>query len=118
MQIRPLSTAVAMALLTITSSSVFAAGFQLFEGNAASVTNFGAGGAAIAEDASTSYYNPAGLVRINQPQLQASLIGVFFDTKFTGSSTWSSPLVPLTHTEIGSAKGGRVTPIPALHFKS
>ncbi len=111
-----LSLVVASSLLGV-SSAAFASGFQLFEGNASSVTNFGAGGAAIAEDASTSYYNPAGLTRINQTQFLFSVIGVSFDTEFTGTSVWrnidqSTP----DYTQTGTVKGGKFTPVPAMHF--
>ena len=52
------------ALATIVSSNLNAAGFALIENSASGMGNAYAGGAAIAEDASTTYFNPAGLSKI------------------------------------------------------
>ena len=52
------------------SMAVGAAGFQVQEQSVKGLGNAFAGGSAIAEDASTSLYNPAGLTRINSPQVE------------------------------------------------
>jgi long-chain fatty acid transport protein len=100
------------------SSLAFASGFQLFEENAVGMGDFGAGGAAIAEDSSTQFFNPAGLVRINHQQLVASVVGIYSDLRFTGSSTWNSipPTVPFTQT--GNAHSTDFTAVPSLYYSA
>src|SRR5215467_7333025 len=58
---------VAMALAAA-SAPAWAAFFQIAEQSASGMGNAFAGGAAIAEDASTVWYNPAGMTRLNGPQ--------------------------------------------------
>jgi long-chain fatty acid transport protein len=59
--------ALAAALAAI-SASAEAAFFQIAEQSASGMGNAFAGGAAIAEDASTVWYNPAGMTRLAGPQ--------------------------------------------------
>ncbi len=77
------------ATLALFSSSTFAAFFQVAENSPAGLGNAFAGGAAIAEDASTVWYNPAGLTRLQDNQLVAGGHLILPSTKFTnqGSST-------------------------------
>ncbi len=77
------------ATLAFFSGSTFAAFFQVAENSPAGLGNAFAGGAAIAEDASTVWYNPAGLTRLQDDQLVAGGHLIFPSTKFTnqGSST-------------------------------
>lgn len=99
-------------------ATVFASGFQLFEVNAVNIGDFGAGGAAIAEDASTAYVNPAGMVRIPNQQLVVSGDEVITDIKFSGTNTWTSPLVPrfaFSQTS-NDVQGGNANFIPAAHY--
>jgi long-chain fatty acid transport protein len=93
-----------------------ASGFQLFEGNAVNMGDLGAGGAAIAEDASTAYYNPAGLTRLTAPQIVISAVGISSKTDFSGTSTWKIPGTPFVKTNSGSADGGGTAVIPAFHL--
>lgn len=46
------------------SGSASAAGFQLLEQNASGIGNAYAGSAAVAENASTIFYNPAGMTKL------------------------------------------------------
>src|SRR5215831_4562624 len=55
-------------VLAAASAPACAAFFQIAEQSAAGMGNAFAGGAAIAEDASTVWYNPAGMTRLNGPQ--------------------------------------------------
>src|SRR5258706_742857 len=57
------------ATLAALSAPVSAAFFQIAEQSASGIGNAFAGGAAIAEDASTVWYNPAGMTRLTRPQL-------------------------------------------------
>lgn len=76
------------ALLTLASGSASAAGFQLLEQNASGIGNAYAGSAAVAENASTIYFNPAGMTQLQARELSAGLSLVRPSFKFTdqGSS--------------------------------
>lgn len=56
-------------VLAAASAPASAAFFQIAEQSASGMGNAFAGGAAIAEDASTVWYNPAGMTRLSKPQL-------------------------------------------------
>ena len=79
------------ALLSGLSSATMAAGFALIEQNASGLGNAYAGQAASAQDASTVYFNPAGLMRIEGRQLVVAGHLIRPSAKFTdgGSSTIS-----------------------------
>lgn len=95
---------------------------QNFFYSAVAAGEAGADGAALAIDASTAYSNPAGLVRIKNPQLVIVNSGLSVNTQFRGSNTWhnSSPLLASpflnTFTQTGSADGSVFEYLPAAHF--
>lgn len=95
------------ALLMGFSSTAAASGFQLFEFSANGITMFGAGGAALANDASTGFANPAGLVRIKNKQVVAAGTMIIADARFDAdSANFAGP---------GRAQGGAVRGVPAFH---
>lgn len=96
--------------------NVYSAAFQLHEQNSSGLGNAYAGRTAIAEDASTSFYNPAGLVFINNPQFLGSLVNPFasFDAK-SKVVTRSSTGTAITQGKFKDDAGGYV-PLPAMHF--
>jgi len=59
---------VALAIALLTSASAHAAGFALIEQNASGMGNAYAGAAAVAADASTIFFNPAGMTYIEGTQ--------------------------------------------------
>ena len=63
------------AVCNLASQAVFGAAFMLNEQNISGLGNAYAGRTAIAEDASTSFFNPAGLVLINNHKVVGSLAG-------------------------------------------
>jgi long-chain fatty acid transport protein len=77
------------ALIAIAfSGSAAAAGFQLLgEQNAAGIGNAGAGSAATAENASTIYYNPAGLTQLQGIQVSAGVTAVKTSFEFTDNGS-------------------------------
>jgi long-chain fatty acid transport protein len=79
------SWSVAGALLAM-SGSVAASGFALIEQNASGLGNAYAGGAAIAEDASTVFFNPAGMSRLSGKQIVVAGHLITPSAKFTSSS--------------------------------
>ncbi len=99
------------------SHCVFASGFQLFEENGTSTGDFGAGGAASANDASTAFYNPAGLVRMTGQQLVLSADTISSNLEYKGNTTLSTPAVsPFPATQSGSAQGGSASVVPAFNY--
>lgn len=110
-----------LATLLMLGSNAFAAGFSLQEQNAVQTGDFGAGGAAIAEDASTAFYNPAGLVLLQEPQLVLAANYVDFATRYTGDVTYTNAEAahygaPTSSTQaVNNVGGGTGNVIPAFH---
>ena len=70
------------ALLAVAFSGVASAsGFQLLEQNASGIGNAYAGSAAVAENASTIYFNPAGMTQLQAREISVggSLVGTSFE---------------------------------------
>lgn len=92
------------------------AGFALIEQNASGLGNAYAGGAAVAEDASTIYFNPAGMSRL--PDRQVVLVGHLIKPTmhFSGSAVAS---VPAPGTPVAGGQGGDAgdwTFIPNVYY--
>ena len=79
-----MSCAVLGALAVMTGNAA-ASGFALIEQNASGLGNAYAGGAAIAEDASTVFFNPAGMSRIKGKQVVVAGHLINASAKFTGT---------------------------------
>lgn len=106
-----------IGMLTAVSSHVLASGFQLFEYNGIAAGDAGAGGAAIAEDASTGFINPAGLTRLKHPQLAIAGNFVMAKSTFEGSSRWFMKGAPATSIQFsGSANGSNTALVPVFHY--
>src|SRR5215831_2903420 len=104
-----LKAAVGAAVLSMTAGQAFGSGFALQEQSGSGLGNAFAGGAASAEDASTIYFNPAGMSRMPgiQTALAASLICP--STKFSDSGSQAAALQPLGG-DGGDAGSCAVTP--------
>lgn len=102
-------------LAPIGTSNLYASAFALNEQNVSGLGNAYAGRTAIAEDISTSFYNPAGLVRFKCPQALASVVNPLanFDVKMNSATRANG--AALTD---GSDKqdASKYTPIPAFHL--
>ncbi|MDQ8187832.1 outer membrane protein transport protein [Pelagicoccus sp. SDUM812002] len=83
----------AFASISLFASNLFAAGFAIQEQSISGLGNAYAGGAASAEDASTVYFNPAGMSLIEKPQLHAGIHFIMPEAEFTnlGSTTLTAP---------------------------
>ena len=92
---RRLKAAVGAAVLSMTAGQAFASGFALQEQSGSGLGNAFAGGAASAEDASTIYFNPAGMSRM--PGIQAALAASLIcpSDKFSDSGSQPAALQPL-----------------------
>lgn len=75
---------IAGAALAISGGAI-ASGFALLEQNASGMGNAYAGGAAVAEDASTIFFNPAGLTRLSGKQVVVAAHAIRPSVKFSGT---------------------------------
>jgi long-chain fatty acid transport protein len=108
------------------SSNAFAAAFQLYEQDGASVGDYHAGRAAQANDASTVFYNPAGIIRLKNQQLVIGDVGVFSDLKYRGTTSVGAhllnvpnpPVIPYpSATNLNTvAQGGAFSQIPDFYY--
>ncbi len=74
------------------TSAVQASGFQLLEQNASGLGNAYAGSAAVAENASTIHYNPAGMTYLPGLQVSAGVAAVWPSFKFEDNGDSRNPL--------------------------
>lgn len=108
-----LSASLVLAALT---SQAFAGGFQIQEQN---VTNLGlaySGTAALAEDATTGFYNPAGLSRICDSQVVLSGVLITGNFKFTATEVTPSipPILGGEQMAVGEDNPARMVGVPTL----
>lgn len=83
-----MSRTLPILLLAAFSGAASAAAFQLWEQNASGLGTAYAGSAAIADNASTIYFNPAGMTQLPGLQLSAGMTGIGPSYKFqNGGST-------------------------------
>ena len=87
------------AMLALASGTASAAGFQLLEQNASGIGNAYAGSAAVAENASTIFYNPAGMTQLQAREVSAGLSLVRPSFKFTNQG--SIPAGPSSAQDAG-----------------
>jgi long-chain fatty acid transport protein len=80
-----MSWSVAGALLVMCGSAA-ASGFALIEQSASGMGNAFAGGAAIADDASTVFFNPAGMSRLSGKQIAVAAHAITPSAKYTSSA--------------------------------
>jgi len=104
---------------TLISTQLSAAGFAIIEHSASGMGNSFAGGAAIADDASTVWFNPAGMTRLGNEMLIASHIIMpesdFTDDGSTTSATMgATPLDPSNSNRNGAA--GRNALVPNFYW--
>ena len=74
------------------SGAVFASGFALIEQSASGMGNAFAGGAAIADDASTIFFNPAGMSRLDGKQIAVAVHAIKPSAKFTDTGSTAAAL--------------------------
>lgn len=105
----------ALTVLLLNVQNVKAAGFQLIEQSVSGLGNAFAGGAAIAEDATTIFYNPAGLTRVPS-QFIAGVHFISPSAKFhdEGSSRINPSIGPLGTNNGGD--GGVNALVPNIYY--
>jgi long-chain fatty acid transport protein len=98
--------------LAAASTPASAAFFQIAEQSASGMGNAFAGGAAVAEDASTVWYNPAGMTRLDRPQFVVG--GSYIRPTFTANVLSASTVIgaPIGG---GGGDGGAAAFVPNLY---
>jgi long-chain fatty acid transport protein len=104
-----------ISALMLTNSASFASAFQLFEYSGRDQGNFGAGGAAVAEDASTTFSNPAGLTRVPEDLVIAGS-AIHTKARFKGQACGGVVFVNACTLADSNENGGTLTGVPALHY--
>lgn len=79
MKHRVLVAAISAASVSLAAPSVFASGYKLNEQGASGAGNAYAGRAALVEDATVVFYNPAGMVKLEQAEITVG--GSYIDAK-------------------------------------
>jgi len=108
MKCKRIAYLVALASAELGSNAVFASGFQLLEQNASGLGNSYAGSAAVADDASTIFYNPAGMTQLRDHEV--SLGGAVIKASYKFSNNGSSVAPASTGGNGGDAGTTAVLP--------
>lgn len=82
MKMKTIARLVPLAVIGLASGQASAAGFQLLEQNASGVGNAYAGSAAVAENASTIFFNPAGMTQLKEREVSVGVAAVRPTFKF------------------------------------
>lgn len=98
------------------STQAIASGFQLWEQDGASLGNYHAGYAALANDASIAFYNPAGITRIQNQQVVLGGVAITPDFKFRGNVVLVETPLPVTTFPSVVGQGGTFNFVPDLHY--
>jgi long-chain fatty acid transport protein len=107
------ATVICATLSSLVGASAWGSGFYLLEQNASGLGRAYAGTAAIADDASTLFFNPAGLARLKGVQISAAVSAINVDTRFHDSGSMAALGQPLG-SEGGNAGG--LAAIPAVYL--
>ena len=100
------------------STLASAAGFALIEQSASGMGNAFAGAAATAEDASTVFYNPAGMSRLGGLQITVGAHLINLSAKFSNSASSIPPAAVLAGSQAGGNGGdaGGLNVVPNFYF--
>ncbi len=102
------------ASLAAVSGTAAASGFALIEQSASGLGNAYAGGAASAEDASTIFFNPAGMSRLNGKQIVVAVNAIKPSAKFSNNGTSAGALLQTAGGNGGDA--GSLALVPNAYF--
>ena len=107
-----LAAAVGAALLSLSAGHALGAAFALQEQNASGLGHAYAGGAAAAEDVSTIFYNPAGLVRLRTTEAVVAGNVICFSAKFRDDGSQHAAFQPLGGT---GGEAGTCAVVPNIY---
>lgn len=103
---------ISAAVLGLFSGYASAAGFQLLEQNASGIGNAYAGSAAVADNASTIFYNPAGMTQLQAREFSAGVTAVQTKFDFKNSGSTNPFAAPGTPANGPDGNGGTLGIIP------
>jgi long-chain fatty acid transport protein len=87
-------------LILLSPVTIFSCSFSLYtESNGYAIGNFAAGTAAEARDASTAWYNPAGLAEIHQQEFIVAGVGIIPYMSLSGNTSFNTPVPPVPSYE-------------------
>jgi long-chain fatty acid transport protein len=113
---RSVTVAAIAGLLPIGMNSAHGAGFALIEQSASGMGNAFAGAAAVAEDASTIYFNPAGMSLLQGSDLALVGHAIILNAEFSGSATNPLALGGGAATGGNGGDAGGTSFVPNLYF--
>jgi len=90
-----IAAAVAVLTSTLVAGPVFGAGFALQENSGSGIGNAYAGGAAVADDASTVWSNAAGMARLGSAQVAGAINLIMPSMKLNNSASQAAAQQPL-----------------------
>jgi long-chain fatty acid transport protein len=102
-----------LSLLALGAAEARASGFQLAEQSARGLGNAFAGGAAVAADPSTIFYNPAGMTRLDGTQISGTISFIFPSGEWSDRGSKDAFGSPLTG---GDGSNGGVTAIVPIFY--
>lgn len=107
-----------VVLLLVSQGNAFSAGYALIEQGVSGLGNAYAGGSASALDATTIFFNPAGLTRLNSPQFVAAGHVIIPSAKFTnqGSTHILQPRTGIALSGDNGKDAGVLALVPNLYF--
>ncbi|GGG06668.1 MULTISPECIES: OmpP1/FadL family transporter [Cysteiniphilum] len=108
--------ATALSLVALSPYASFASAYQIFEQDAASLGTYHAGSAAQANDASTQWYNPAGMVNLKSQQISVGGELVNTNIRFTGTQQNVGQMASGNPEPVNGVNGGGLTPVPNIHY--
>ncbi len=112
-----LSKLTAAVIAVLAHNAAEAASFSLYDlGTVSAIGNTAAGIAAEAADASTGWYNPAGLALLDKQQMILGGIGVLPSAKLTGTSTFSTPNYPPYIQSYNNLQGAKNVLVPSFYY--
>ncbi len=103
-----------MVLVAFGTMNVHAAGYAIQEQGVRGLGTAFAGAAALAEDPSTIFYNPAGLVRLSGKQVEVGLHYIVPKAEFNDKGSTTVLTTPLTGGDGGD--GGEAAFVPNLYY--
>ncbi|HEY9050144.1 MAG TPA: outer membrane protein transport protein [Gammaproteobacteria bacterium] len=111
---KKISAAVSLAVMSAgISMNAGAAGFALIENSASGMGNAFAGAAAIAEDASTIWFNPAGMTKLSGSQIVIAGHIISPTADFTNNGSTTNTAQPLSG---GDDDGGQTGFVPNFYY--
>ncbi len=113
-----------LGLVSLPATATFASGFAIIEQSVSGLGNAFAGGAAVAEDATTVFFNPAGMTRLDGQQITAGTHVIVPSAKFTTSAAPTNvagaPIRDAAGTAIASgasaSNAGEIGVVPNFYY--